>query len=146
MSRFSDGYDEDYPNQAQMWWANMQRSFKSKGGTAALQKLVEALDAMPVKELAHGVWRDGDGSVCALGALAVHCGQDPHAMPQLEEDPQDIARRTAEVTGLPWAALYVIEYENDEGRWNSWDEGPAARWERIRQWAAKELEKRNAVA
>lgn len=150
MSRFGgDDYDEDFPNQGYFWQHNVDRSFNSKGGTAALRKLAEALDAMPVKELAHGAWRLRDtGQVCALGALAVHCGQVPELMGEYEDDPYGIAKATSKVSGLPWGALWVIEYENDEGFMGShsqWDESTADRWTRIREWTRAELEKRDAA-
>lgn len=144
MSRFSDGWDEDYPNQGIMWWSNVERSFKGRRGTEALKRLVDALEVMEPRELANGAWRDVEtGQLCALGAMSVAAGRDPATMTEYECEPLEVARLTAQDTGLPWGALYYIEHENDEGKWFG-AETPAERWTRIHDWAVKELAAREA--
>ena len=107
MSRFDDYYDgEDFPNQAALWYANVQRALGGKRGKKALAELREALLALPEKRLIagalctvggverraadHGKWyqedfsakieSDGEG-VCAIGAYLwfkkVKAGADP---------------------------------------------------------------------
>lgn len=74
MSRFGyDGdYEEYYPNQGDLWWANIERALNGKKGQAALRDLEEALIALPEKKLVRGHIAKLDGSVCAVGALIVH--------------------------------------------------------------------------
>lgn len=79
MSRFADDYDEYYPNQGQMWWANVERAISGKKGQRALRDLEEALLALPEKKLISGHLAL-DGQVCTMGALAlkkkVDAGED----------------------------------------------------------------------
>ena len=106
MSRFDDGgYDDEYfPNQAELWHANVRRALSGKRGRKALAELRDALRALPEKRLIEGalctvnhavrgegliytrieledkVKRDGEG-VCAVGAYIwfkkVKAGMDP---------------------------------------------------------------------
>jgi len=105
MSRFDDyDCDEYYPNQADLWHANVKRALAGKRGKKALAELREALRALPEKRLIEGalctvgdkrienagpysrddllakVERDGEG-VCAVGAYVwfkkVKAGMDP---------------------------------------------------------------------
>lgn len=109
MSRFGDyDYDPDYPNQAELWYANLDRALAGKRGKKALAELREALLALPEKRLIEGAlctvggaerraeavgqWSrddlevklatDGEG-VCAVGAYVwfkkVKAGADPAA-------------------------------------------------------------------
>lgn len=63
MSRFSDydDWDEDFPNQAEFWYANTRRALKGKRGRKALAELREALMALPEHKLI-------EGAVCTVGA------------------------------------------------------------------------------
>lgn len=103
MSRFDDEYDEYWPNQAELWHANVQRALAGRRGKKALAELREALRALPEKRLISGalctvgaerrpenkwaradfdakVEADGQG-VCAIGAFLwfkkVKAGADP---------------------------------------------------------------------
>lgn len=106
MSRFDDyESDEYYPNQAELWQANVKRALSGKRGRKALAELREALLALPSKRLISGalctvgaarpathaysradledkIERDGEG-VCAIGAYVwyrkVKAGMDPQA-------------------------------------------------------------------
>lgn len=49
-----DDYDEDFPNQGALWWANYHRALKGKRGRKALAELREALLALPQKRLVNG--------------------------------------------------------------------------------------------
>jgi hypothetical protein len=69
---------EDFPGQFKLWQANCQRSLRGKAGQAALRELEAALLALPEKRLIAGRLQDGDGQVCALGALARYKN---HTMP-----------------------------------------------------------------
>lgn len=65
MSRFNDydyDYDEQYPNQSALWWANAQRALAGKKGRQALTELREALLALPEQRLI-------SGALCTVGGL-----------------------------------------------------------------------------
>jgi len=143
MSRFSDDYDEDYPNEQALWWANIERSFDSKRGTESLHRFIKALDALPERALAHGVLRDAEtGNVCAIGALALDSGTPRERLTTTDEaGPLTLAKLVARETGLPWATLYRLEAENDEGV-GGWSESAQDRWTRLRKWAVDELRRR----
>lgn len=53
MSRYSeyDDYDENFPNEGQLWLANAARALKGKRGRKVLADLREALLALPEKRL-----------------------------------------------------------------------------------------------
>lgn len=70
MSRFTDDYDEFFPNQADLWWANIGRALKGRKGQRALMDLEQALLDLPEKRLISG-YLAADGEVCAVAALAL---------------------------------------------------------------------------
>lgn len=109
MSRFEDyDYEEQFPNQGELWAANVRRALAGKRGKKALAELREALQALPTKRLIAGalctvgaeqraepsphgfryyeledkVKSEGEG-VCAIGAYLwfkkVKAGADPQA-------------------------------------------------------------------
>lgn len=109
MSRFEDyDYEEWFPNQGELWRANVQRALAGKRGKKALSEMREALLALPEKrliagalctvggveqradvgghwyreDLAYKVEKEGEG-VCAIGAYLwfkkVKAGVDPQA-------------------------------------------------------------------
>ena len=51
MSRSEGDYDENFPNEGALWWANDGRALKGKRGRKALADLREALLALPEKRL-----------------------------------------------------------------------------------------------
>lgn len=61
MSRFGDYDDEYFPNQADLWHANVKRALAGKRGKKALAELREALRALPEKRLI-------SGALCTVGA------------------------------------------------------------------------------
>ena len=62
MSRYGDpDYDEDFPNQYELWAANARRALKGKRGRAALADLREALLHLPEKKLI-------ERALCTVGA------------------------------------------------------------------------------
>lgn len=71
MTRFSDEYEEDFPNQGDLWWANVRRALNGKRGQQALRDLETALLELPVRRLVKGHLAAGS-DVCAVGALALH--------------------------------------------------------------------------
>lgn len=63
MSRYSDDYDESFPNQAALWEANYERALKGKRGRKVLADLRDALLALPEPRLI-------EGALCTVGATA----------------------------------------------------------------------------
>jgi hypothetical protein len=71
LTRFSDDdYDEYFPNQGELWHANVQRALSGQKGQAALRELEEVLIEMPKKRLISSRLALND-EVCVMGALAV---------------------------------------------------------------------------
>ena len=62
MSRFSDDYDCDYRNSAELWQANLDRALSGKRGKKALAQLRDALRALPEKRLI-------SGALCTVGGM-----------------------------------------------------------------------------
>lgn len=61
MSRFDEyDYEENYPNQADLWHANVKRALSGKRGQKALAEMREALLALPEKRLIAG-------ALCTVG-------------------------------------------------------------------------------
>lgn len=56
MSRYYDDgdYDENFPNEAELWRANAERALKGKRGRKVLTELREALQNLPEKRLIEG--------------------------------------------------------------------------------------------
>jgi len=73
VSRFSsEDYDEMFPNQGQLWWANVERAVKGRHGQRDLRTLEAALEALPEKRLIQGRLVSRKGEVCAVAALVAH--------------------------------------------------------------------------
>lgn len=127
MSR--SGYSDDCENLS-LWRQAVDRSIRGKRGQAFLREMAAALDAMPVKELiALDLVRE-DGSVCAIGSVAVARQIDVAAIDANE--PQDVA----DAFGISRALACEIAYENDD---HDWRETPEARWTRMRAWVESQL-------
>ena len=127
MSR--SGYVDDVEDNWSLirWRGAVSSAIRGKRGQAFLREMVDALDAMPVKELTKNSLRDEDGCVCALGAVASARGLDVAPL-----DPDD-SESVAGAFGLSDALAREIVYLNDEGAW--YRETPSERWRRMRQWA-----------
>ena len=125
------GYCEDLdPLDAGRWKAIIRSATRGKRGQAFFRALIDALDAMPEKKLVKGDLVDDSGCVCALGAVGRHRGIDIGSLDTYDYEQLgktfDIAEQLAR----------EVMYENDEGHWRETDE---KRWERVRDWAAKQL-------
>jgi hypothetical protein len=70
VTRYGEG-EEWYPNQGDMWWANVRRALRGPRGQAAILDLYHALHALPERKLVHGHLAAGN-QVCAVGALALY--------------------------------------------------------------------------
>ena len=130
MSR--SGYDEGCDDNWALicWRGQVASAIRGKRGQAFLRELIDALDAMPEKELIAERLQEGD-KVCALGAVGAKRGVNLESL-----DPHDHETLSG-VFGIAHQLIQEIEYMNDEA-W-SVDRTPEGRWQRVRDWAAKQL-------
>ena len=127
-SGYIDGCDVS-PWDLFRWRGAVAAAIKGERGQALLRELLEALDAMPVKELIAGSLQF-EGGVCALGALAQKRGIDVANI-----DPEDY-ERVAKVFGVAGALAQEIEFLNDEQcALNT----PGQRWARMRKWVSEQI-------
>lgn len=127
-------YDTDIDHWGLIRWSGAVKSaLRGKRGQAALREMLAALDAMPVKELICDYLIRHDGSVCALGALAVARGKSDEA----RETDADDCESVSNLFNIAQAMVRKIEYENDEGLLRS--ESPTERWGRMRAWVASQI-------
>ena len=113
------------------WRGAVNSALKGKRGQKALREIRDALDAMPVKELAAGSLVNADGQFCTLGALGSARGMPLEQL--CPDDPEGVAEKF----GIATAMVREIVYENDEcGPWLPYpeNESPANRWRRMREW------------
>lgn len=136
MSR--SGYSDDCEGWSLICWRGAVTSaLRGKRGQQALCEIRDALDAMPVKELAADSLVSADGQFCTLGALGAARGMPLETL--IPDDPEGVAEKF----GLATAMVREIVYENDEGApWLPYPEkeSPAARWQRMRDWVAKHIQ------
>lgn len=137
MSR--SGYSDDC-KYSMLWMKAVDRAIQGKRGQAFLRALIESLDAMPEKKLIRESLVDEGGGVCAMGAVGCARGID-----MSEVEPDD-AQAVAQLFNIAPAMAREIAYENDEGWWDrgprkpgQYEETPEGRWQRMRDWAAKQL-------
>ena len=129
MSR--SGYSDNCDGWALICWRGAVASaIKGKRGQAFLRELLDALDAMPVKELITDDL-ERDGAYCALGVVGARRGLDLKAIDA--EDPEEVAKHFE----IARALAAEIEFENDEGMFAS--ETPDHRWTRMRRWTAENI-------
>lgn len=131
MSR--SGYTEDYDDQWALirWRGAVASAIRGNRGQAFLREMLAALDAMPEKSLIAESLVEEDGSVCAMGAVAVKRGLDMSKVDP--EDPWDVAAKF----GVNVALVQEIAFQNDEGTWKS--ETPQERWARMRMWVIRQI-------
>ncbi len=130
MSR--SGYCDDLDNWDLIRWRGQVASaIRGKRGQGLLRALLEALDAMPDKSLVAKELETEEGMVCALGALGKVRG-----ISLQDVDPKDYDS-VASMFGVAPQLAQEIVYMNDEGGF--YDETPAHRWKRMRNWVAEQL-------
>jgi len=131
MSR--SGYSEDCEdNWAMIRYSGARNSaIKGKRGQAFLKELLDALDAMPVKELVEDVLEE-NGSFCALGVVGKNRGID---MSTIDADNSELVAKTF---GIADALAREIVYHNDEYLWYS-EATPEKRWRHVREWVAEQI-------
>lgn len=129
MSR--SGYSEDCDDNWEMikWRGAVASATRGRRGQAFLRELVEALDAMPMKQLIAGELRQG-GEVCALGCIGARRGIDLESL-----DPEDHDALAA-VFGIAAPLVQELEWFNDEAQSGV---TPAARWVNVRHWVVGKL-------
>lgn len=132
-SGYSDDVDDNW--RAICWRGAVSSAIKGKRGQTFLREALEALDAMPIKELIAEELIAKDGSCCLLGAVAKKRGMDVEGI-----DPEDYSN-VAFKFGVARALAQEIVYENDEGAWNNGKETPSERWVRMRKWVVSNLAK-----
>jgi hypothetical protein len=154
MSR--SGYSEaDYDDESSQWamirWQGAIKSaIRGRRGQKLLRELLAALDAMPDKRLAAGVFTRADGCVCALGVLGHARGFDVSVFDvdaptpgeeccdhwpdcscgDYEPDHDGIAK----AFGVAAALAREIMWVNDE---TSTDD--SVRWRFVRGWVARQI-------
>jgi hypothetical protein len=165
-SGYTDDYDDDDPLALGRYRQAVHKAIKGKRGQALLRELVEALDAMPVKELHPGSFATPSGEFCALGALAQRKGirVDDLGSDDDDCDPKQVGQRFGIAQSMAAEIMYLNdEYLADTGKWidieicgpmrphyPDWGEHrrsvhvanpnhPRERWERMRAWAVGEL-------
>lgn len=126
------GYTDDFEDNWTLikyrgWVASATRG---KRGQRLLRAMVDALDAMPTKELITSELRC-QGGVCALGALGQARGMDLEAL-----DP-DCPGQVAAAFDIAEPLAREIVFENDEC--GPCRETPANRWFRMRMWVASQI-------
>ena len=139
MSR--SGYSDDFGGWDLICWRGAVNSaLKGKRGQQTLREIRDALEAMPVKELAADSLVSAGGQFCTLGALGSARGMHPEQLQP--DDPEGVAKKF----GIAPAMVREIVYKNDEcGPWLPYPEkeSPASRWRRMRDWVdANILEKK----
>jgi hypothetical protein len=130
MSR--SGYTDDYDDQWSLirYRGAVTSALRGKRGQAFLRELIAALDALPEKILI-AFELQAEGSFCAIGAVGAMRGVDMSKL-----DIED-ARQIANTFGIADAMVREIEWMNDEAA--PYNETPAARWQRMRDWAERNL-------
>ena len=123
-SNYQDGYDMEQWDLIR-WRGAVKSAIRGARGQKLLRELLDALDAMPVKELIAESLQEQDGGVCALGSLAQRKGIDVSAI-----NPED-SNCVAKTFGIADALAREIAFENDEVNTRF---TPEERWEYMRQW------------
>lgn len=170
MSRagYTDGDCDDTESMLRSygWQANVRRCIAGRKGQSLLWELYQALEALPTREIVTGALLDtSTGSVCSLGALAVHRKMPippefcTTGAPDEEIDEYEFADAMGPLFGIKDMLAREIMYENDEGdHWHWEDNGarcegvrygetrkyrtsdtPRERWLRMRRWVVGRL-------
>lgn len=110
------GYDDCSGDDWGYWSyrGRVERTLRGRRSQAFLRELRDALDAMPVKELASHVMREADGCSCALDAVAVARGIEwpPHIMANAEYG-DDVSHSVGAQLGITRTLAAEIMGEND---------------------------------
>ena len=110
-----------------MYRGRVSSAVNGKRGQAFLLELIDALDAMPKKELISKQLVTLSGGFCALGAVGAKRQIDLSSL-----DPED-TETVAETFGIAEAMVREIVHHNDEVYLGN--ETPQDRWKSMRAWA-----------
>jgi|SRR5580698_4917971 hypothetical protein len=138
MSR--SGYTDDGDNLA-MWRGMVASATRGRRGQRFFRDLVGALDEMPNKRLIAKELRREDEEVCAIGALGVARGVD------LSKIDPECPDQVAPAFDIAECLAQEVVYMNDESFDCHWDKRtgksiqytPEERWQKMREWAAKQI-------
>lgn len=131
MSRSGYSDDCDDCSYLELYRNAVERAIAGKRGQKFLADLAAAMDAMEVKELIAGALED-HGAYCALGVVAVARGVNVVDFNEFYE-----TTRLAKPLDIAESLAREVAYENDEG--GDWQETPAQRWTRVREWVADQI-------
>ena len=112
--------------------ARLEAAIRSRRGQKLLRDLLQALDAMAVKELIANSFITPSGRGCALGALGLARGIDPEDLGGLGNDHD----RTAKLFGASRSLIAEIQINND---YMLKSPTPAQRWVYMRDWVASKI-------
>lgn len=154
-SGYSDYGGDDNVWQSIKWGGQLKAGLFGRRAQEMLADLVNALDAMPVKELAWGTFQSHEEGVCALGCVAKARDidvSDLNAKEYDEYDSQWTAEQVAARLNIPFAVachvMHVNDADYDDERFGRWGPETAKevkrrrekRWKRVRQWAVYQME------
>jgi hypothetical protein len=132
-SGYTDAVDDHW--QLIRWRGAVKSALRGKRGQAFLREMLAALDAMPAKQLIQNELELPHGPVCAIGRVGRARGVDMSTI-----DPEDY-EQIAELFGVSRALVQEIEHINDDDFCYR-KETPEQRFERVRQWVVKQLERK----
>lgn len=113
----------------------VKKAVEGKRGQAFIKELIEALDAMPVKELIEDEL-EHEGQYCAMGAVGAARGIEMSNIDVYDYD------KIGEIFGIAPTLVREIEYENDTAAcYAKPEEQGAKRWQAVRNWAQAQLKK-----
>lgn len=134
-------YDDDSdPCQEGLIAGALRSAVQGKRGQQFLRDLVQALDALPLPELAAGALEDEEtGCCCAFGAVRRLRGADavPLWFNPMEEDmtPDNLAEPFNVSETLAWAVVQA----NEDGMTGNDESTRRLRWKEVRNWAVQRL-------
>lgn len=109
------------------WRGQVASATRGQRGQRLLRDLLDALESMPEKRLHAGVFDDGKGCVCALGAVARLRGVD---VAEIEPD-RHCGDLIAPLLDIAYPLAAEVMFVNDEGSAMT----PEARWVEVYGWA-----------
>jgi hypothetical protein len=122
--------DSDYDQLAAgRWNGQLASAIRGRRGQGFLKDLLDSLDAMPEKRLiADDLVREGE--FCTIGVLGAKRGVDLAVIDPYDHD------KLASTFDIAPQLVRQVEWENDEGGYR---ETPEARWKRMREWVASQI-------
>ena len=133
MSRSGYSDDDNDMGALAMYRRQVASAIRGRRGQAFLRELAATLDAMPEKVLITGKLIDDNGNCCAIGVVCKARGIDVTKVDY--KDPSQVAA----AVGIARSLAAEIEYENDEC--GCFGETSQNRWQRMRRWVDRQLEK-----